>query len=117
MAKKIIQLSRPKVFNIETYKLWDITEENHRRKLICTSPKGDSIEFSIDIKRESFAPEFSCIYRNKDGQGCVLYRAKPNDHVQKFWIDLGSEYFKRTSGNQDFIRDKFLKEFDFNWEG
>ena len=116
MPKKIIKVdNRPKVFNIETYRNCEITEDHHQRKFICTFPKGDSFEFSIDINRSSFKPDFECIYKTEHGQGVVLYRAEPNDHIIKFWHDLGNEYHARKHGYQDELRNKILAKFDFNW--
>lgn len=116
MGKKVIKYNRPKVFDIKTYALWKIEQDSHY-KYICISPKCNRFEFSIAIDRTSFRPEFTCIYRDNEGTGCVLYRAEPSDHVKAFWNDLLSEYFQRTSGNQDLMRDRILDEFDFNWEG
>lgn len=116
MSKKPIKLHRPKVFAIETYSNWKLVEDGHR-KIVCISPEKNRFEFSIAIDRTSFRPEFTCIYRTNQGIGTVIYRAEPTEHVKDFWNDLLNEYFKRTSGNQDLMRDRVLEEFDFNWEG
>jgi hypothetical protein len=106
-----------KVFSIETYSNCTITEENHQRKFICTFPKGDLFEFSIDINRSSFKPEFQCIYKDKHGRGVLLYRSEPNEHIRKFWTQLGNQFFQQENGYRDAMRDRVLNEFDFNWEG
>ena len=106
-----------KVFSIDTYTSWDIAEQDHRKKFICTSLKGDSFEFSIDINHSSFESEFTCIYKDKHGQGVLLYRAKPTEHIHKFWTQLGNEYFKRENGYKEAMRNRVFKEFNFNWGG
>ena len=108
---------KSKIFDIETYKDCKLIAENHRREFICPMPKGDKFIFRIDIGATSMKPEFECLYYNKDGQGTVLYRAEPNNHIHEFWIELGNLYFKQTSGDQDKIREKVLKEYNFNWKG
>lgn len=109
--------SKLEVFNIETYRNCEISEEDHRKKYICTFPKGDSFEFSIDIDRTAFKPEFQCIYKNEHGQGVLLYRAEPNEHIHKFWLQLSDQFYRQENGYKDALRDRILNEFNFNWEG
>jgi hypothetical protein len=117
--RKVVKSHLPKlkVFSIDTYSSCTISEENHRKKFICIFPKGDAFEFSIDINHSSFESEFTCIYKNERGQGVLLYRAKPNRHLHKFWTQLGNEYFKRENGYKEAMRNKILDEFNFNWDG
>jgi len=120
MPKKIkIENIRPKlkVFSINTYSACEIEADNHHRKFICTFPEHDRFEFSIDVDRSQLTVEFQCIYFDAQDRGVVLYRGEPNDHIHEFWTDLGNEYHKRTSGYQDQLRERVLKQFNFDWEG
>ena len=109
--------SKLEVFNINTYSNCKIEAKNHQREFICIFPKGDAFKFKVDIDKISFKACFECTYYNENHQDVVLYRAEPTSHVHEFWIELGHEYYKRTKGNQDDVREKVLKEFNFDWEG
>lgn len=105
-----------KVFDIDTYCQCEIKAENYQRKFTCIFPKGDSFEFSIDVDRTQLKVEFTCIYKDKNGKGVVMYRGEPDSHIHQFWINLSNEHHKRIVDHQDTLRDQVLSEFNFNWD-
>ena len=111
MPKKVD--NRMKVFDIRSYTNWDIEEIGHY-EVACTNQVNESFIFKISIDRQSFKSEFECIYK-KDDQSVLLYRAEPNDHIQKFWRDLLDENWKRNNSYKETLRERVLKQFNFNW--
>lgn len=119
MTTKKVKKMRLKVFSADTYRNCKIEEFEHRKKFICTFPKGDSFEFRLSLDRSQLKVEFDCIYRDKDGKGVVMYRGpiRDNEALVNFWHELSDMAWKRSHDYQDTLRNKVLDEFDFNWKG